>query len=150
MKFWNGVLLGVMALAALPAAATQVHGATDVFTSPEVKLAWAIARGPDEARTMVVVRMRVAPSIQEVAVTGVDPFGGARKVAAQAKATKGKLEIRISRASFVDFPKTEWQFVPGMAEKPFTVFYLGIPDTTPEFADESKLDAYLEARLGKL
>jgi hypothetical protein len=28
-----------------------------------------------------------------------------------------------------------------------TVFYLGVPDTTPEFADAAKLDAYLAERL---
>lgn len=144
---------GLAWLVMLPvvARAHEVHGQTDAFKSPEVKLAWAIARGPDEARTMVVIRARVQPWIHEATITGVDPFGGARKVVAQAKAPQGQMEIRIPRATFADFPRTEWAFKPGTAERHHpTVFYLGIPDTTPEFADEAKLDAYLEARLDKL
>ena len=30
------------------------------------------------------------------------------------------------------------------------VFYLGVPDTTPEFADAAKLDAYLADRIGRV
>jgi hypothetical protein len=30
------------------------------------------------------------------------------------------------------------------------VFYLGVPDTTPEFADAAKLDAYLRERIAQV
>ena len=63
---------------------------------------------------------------------------------------KGRLEIRIPRASFADYPRTEWQLTGSGTGLPLTVFYLGIPDTTPEFPDEAKLESYLEARLAKL
>ena len=29
------------------------------------------------------------------------------------------------------------------------VYYLGVPDTTPEFADDAKLDAYLDKTLAR-
>jgi hypothetical protein len=57
--------------------------------------------------------------------------------------------VRIPRGSFADFPRTEWQFLGSGKEPRLTVFYLGVPDTTPEFADEARLDAYLEERLAK-
>ena len=58
--------------------------------------------------------------------------------------------MRIPRASFADFPRTEWHFGAADGKTQLQVFYLGVPDTTPEFADESRLDAYLDDRLAKL
>jgi hypothetical protein len=104
MKF--AAMCVALALFAAPAVAEEMHGKTDAFSAPGVKLAWAIARGPDEARTFVVVRMRVEKGVEGVVVTGRDPFGGGSKVLASGAPT----EVRISRASFADYPRTEWQF----------------------------------------
>jgi hypothetical protein len=149
----EGLALFIFLVALLfvsPAAAEEVHGKTDVFAAPGVKLAWGIARGPDEMRTFVVVRFRLADAVDMVTVTGRDPFSGVMKMLRREAPTKGRLEVRIPRASFVDYPRTEWQLIGSGKGLPLTVFYLGIPDTTPEFPDEARLDAYLEARLGKL
>ena len=59
--------------------------------------------------------------------------------------------MRIPRAQFADTPRTEWAYYMSEGDaregKPaLVVYYLGIPDTTPEFADAAKLDAYLGAR----
>jgi len=53
------------------------------------------------------------------------------------------------RAGFADFPRREIHLhgreVEWRARKPtFAVYYLGVPDTTPEFTSEAALDAYLE------
>ena len=142
-----GAALGLLAARA---AARDVHGELDAIKTPGVSLAWAVARGPDEPRTFVVVRLRVAPGIEGVTVTGRDPFTKAEKVLQVAAAVNGRVEVRIPRTSFADHPRTEWQFKGSAKELPLTVFYLGVPDTTPEFADEKRLDGYLEDRLGKL
>ncbi len=158
-----GALLVTLGLLAGPAGAEEVHGKIDVFSAPGVKLAWAIARGPDEARTFVVVRMRLAPGIGSVTVTGRDPFTKDQKVLEHLdprlrggdKRSGGDnrsgddIVVRIPRASFSDFPRTEWAFS-GAGKEPLTVFYLGVPDTTPEFAEAARLDAYLVERLDRL
>ena len=144
-----GVLCAAVGLLAFPAAAKEVHGQTDIFRAPGVSMAWAVLRGPDEARTFIVVRVRVGAGIDNVIVTGRDPFTKAEKVLQRVALPKGSADVRIPRASFADHPSTEWQFQGSARELPLTVFYLGVPDTTPEFADEARLDAYLEARLAR-
>ena len=134
----------------LSAEAKEVHGQIDAFKTPGVAMAWAVLRGPDEARTFIVVRLRTETGIDGVTVTGRDPFTKDAKELKRTALLKGRAEVRIPRSSFADHPRTEWGFQGSHKELPLTVFYLGVPDTTPEFADEARLDKYLEERLGKL
>jgi len=143
------ILCAAVGLLAMPAAAKEVHGQIDVFKAPGVAMSWAVLRGRDEARTFIVVRLRVGSGIDNVIVTGRDPFTKAEKELQRVALPKGRSDVRIPRASFADHPRTEWQFQGNAKELPLTVFYLGVPDTTPEFADEKKLDVYLEERVGK-
>ena len=62
-----------------------------------------------------------------------------------------RVEVRIARADFADFPRTELRFWASWTESPaLVVYYLGVPDTTPEFANEATLDAYLAARIERI
>ena len=146
MTRWLAVFCAAVTLGG-PALAAEVHGETDVFSAPGVALAWGVVRGPDEARTSVVVRMIVDPAIREISVTGRDPFTREQKSLASAAPKRGLAEVRIPRASFADFPRTDWRFFTADKEPRLHVFYLGVPDTTPEFAAEAALDAYLTERL---
>ncbi len=63
-------------------------------------------------------------------------------------------DLSIPRAAFSDHPSTEFHFFASAedaaANKPkLTVFYLGIPDTTPEFAEQRDVEAYLVKMLGR-
>ena len=66
--------------------------------------------------------------------------------------TGARIDARIPRAQFADFPRTEFRLYgsapksPGDAPK-LVVYYLGIPDTTPEFASDAALEAYLASRI---
>ena len=58
----------------------------------------------------------------------------------------------MPRASFADHPSTEFHFFArgedATANKPkLTVFYLGVPDTTPEFARAGEAEAYFDRLL---
>jgi len=62
--------------------------------------------------------------------------------------------VRIARPRFADTPRTEWRFYASEAAvaagpAALTVYYVGVPDTTPEFADPGKLDPYLAARTAR-
>jgi hypothetical protein len=145
----------LVALLVAPAAAQQtVHGENSVFVSPAVKLGWAVKRGASEAETLVIVRVIADTSYRAIRVDGVDPFTKDRTVFIAQRPLDGTADLAIPRAQFADHPSTEFHFFAGVddaaANKPkLTVFYLGVPDTTPEFASQAEADAYLEKMLQK-
>lgn len=130
------------------AIAREVHGSADIFVAPDVALAWAILRGAGDAATVVIRVLADQKAFSTVAVVGIDPFTKAEASVLPATAITESIDIRIARASFADFPRTEIRLYSGAANAPtLNVFYLGIPDTTPEFNDGAKLDEYLSERL---
>lgn len=141
----------VMALLAGVAAAKEEPGKSDVFFADGAGLAWAIARGPDESRTFVVIRVRHDVGInRSFAAIGRDPFTNAEREWNVVSIASGRAEVRIPRAQIGDFPNTVLRFysgTPGGAPR-LEVIYHGVPDTTPEFDDSARLDKYLDERLG--
>jgi hypothetical protein len=136
-------------------AAQEVHGTSDAFAGNGVAIAWGVLRGASEEATQIVMRVAWDPErFARVAVEGVDPFTKERKAAAAPRAVAGASEIRIARRTVADFPRTEILFFdaksPTGAGADLLVYYLGVPDTTPEFPAEAALDAYLSERLAKL
>jgi hypothetical protein len=136
-----------------PGAAREVHGSTDSYAAPGIALAWAVLRGAGDAAT-VVIRAVVEPkAFSSLAVTGIDPFTKEEATLLPATAVTGAIDIRIPRERFAAFPRTEIRLSAATGttrpEAALTVFYLGVPDTTPEFNDATKLDAYLSERLAR-
>jgi hypothetical protein len=149
--------LALLAFAAqVSAAPLSVHGSGDGFTTPGVKLAWAIARGANEASTFVVVRVATERAKYPwLAVVGVDPFTKAEVTRVPATMVDGRYDVRIPRSTIGDHPNSEFRFfaseVDARAGTPaLVVYYHGIPDTAPEFADAGKLSQYLDDRMAKL
>ncbi len=133
----------------------EVHGSADTFSAPGVALAWSVLRGANEAATVVVVRVVThAAAFPDVSITGSDPFTQRRQPMPLATRGSGVFEWRVPRAHFADYPRTELRFHDAARAPPngavLVVFYLGVPDTTPEFLDETKLDVYLRARIADL
>ena len=129
-----------------------VHGADSIFVSPSVKLAWAVKRGASEAETLVVIRIIADASHRIIRVDGVDPFTRDRRVFVAARAFDRKTDLSIPRAQFADHPSTEIHFFASAEDAAanrakLTVFYLGVPDTTPEFAERGQAEAYLDRML---
>ena len=149
-------LLFAASLAFATSAASQdvVHGSADAFRAPGIALAWAIERGKDEATTAVGVRIVADPAKYGwVEVRGVDPFTQATQTLAAGRALGGTLDVRSPRARFADTPRTEWRLFANEAAAgnapALTVYYVGVPDTTPEFADAAKLVNFLKARTAR-
>jgi len=135
--------------------ANETHGMADAFAAPGVALAWGILRGANEAATVVVLRI-VADTVEypAVAATGTDPFTRRGVAVLAATRNTGTIDVRVPRAHFADFPRTDVKFYasasPAAADAPkAVVYYLGVPDTTPEFAIEAALDASLADRLAR-
>lgn len=144
----------VLAASADAQAPRRVHGSADAYAAPGVTMAWAIRRGATEGATSVVVRVVTDATFPWMAVGGIDPFTKQEQGILLAKPVDGRLDVRIPRSQFADTPSTEWMFYPSeraaRAGYPsFVVYYLGVPDTTPEFADDATLDAHLDATLAR-
>ncbi len=134
----------------------EVHGENSVFAGHGVAIAWGVLKGPVEEQTQVI--LRIAPAGEAyayVSVEAVDPFTGKRQPILAGRPLGDRVDIRSSRGTFADFPRREvhlyrtagdWQ-----AQKPaVTVYYLGVPDTTPEFISEAALFTYIDQALAKV
>jgi len=140
--------------AAQAAAQTVVHGADSLFSAPTLKLAWAVLKGRTEPETRVVIRVaNVTDAYRFIRVDGVDPFTKARTVFAVPALVEKTIDISIVRVRFADHPSAELHlFRDEMAmranDAALVVYYLGVPDTTPEFAAPAAAEAYFEKMLG--
>jgi hypothetical protein len=138
------------------AASLAVHGSGDGFAAPGAALAWAVARGPTEASTFVVVRVSVDRARYPwLSVVGVDPFTKAELVRVPPTTVDAGYDVRMPRSTIADHPNSEFRFYASEADAKagnpgLVVYYHGVPDTAPEFADADKLSQYLTDRLGKL
>jgi hypothetical protein len=54
--------------------------------------------------------------------------------------------VGIRRTRFADLPRTEVRFLSADGQPVLVVYYLSVPDTTPEFNSEQELQHYLESR----
>lgn len=154
LRGWRRALAIVALLAGGAHAQTVVHGSADAYAAPGATMAWGIARGASEADAAVVVRVETDATYPWIAVAGIDPFTKSEAPLLDAKPVSGRLDVRIARARFADTPRTEWRFYASEAAAragtpALVVYYLGVPDTTPEFADRAKLDAYLDQSLAR-
>ncbi len=133
----------------------EVHGSAEAFAAPGVALAWGVVRGTDEAATVVVLRIAAQRAAYPwLAVAGSDPFTQNRKQIIPATASGDVAEVRAPRTHFAEFPRTEVRFYDSAAaahgDKPaLVVFFLGVPDTTPEFTTEDRLQSYLTGRVAR-
>ena len=135
----------------------EIHGSADAFAAPGMALAWGVLRGATDDATLVVIRIVTDSAVfTDVAVAGIDPFTGRQQsLLSFTPSTSGVVELRTPRSHFADYPRTELRFFgPAVPQTPraasLLVFYLGVPDTTPEFTDEARLNAYLRERIAQV
>ena len=145
------IVTGVSAAHAQPP--REVHGSSDAFAAPGIALAWGVLRGANEASTVVVLRVSVdTQRYPSLAVVGIDPFTKAERSVLAMPTGGGLINVRILRAQFADFPRTELRLFASAeaaqrGEPALLVVYHGVPDTTPEFNDAAKLEAHLATRV---
>lgn len=150
-------MLAVCLVAPSPAAETaqEIHGENSVFAGQGVAIAWGVLKGADEAQTQVVVRIAQAGAAYAyVRIEGVDPFTQTRQEILAGQPLGPQMDLRSPRATFADFPRREIHFFTTNdwhARRPtLTVYYMGVPDTAPEFTAEAALFTYLSDALAKV
>jgi len=133
----------------------EVHGENSSFRGNGVAMVWVVLRGTSEEDTQVI--LRIAPAggnYVAVSLDGVDPFSGRRQELLAVQPMANPLDTRTPRATFADLPRREIHFYTAAdrnARRPsLTVYFMGLPDTTPEFASDTALQLYLDETLAKL
>lgn len=151
--------LGLLLLACpapAPGQGQEVHGETAAFAGHGIAIAWGVLKGAVEEQTQVILRIVPAGGpYAYVSVEAVDPFSGNRQTVLDGRPLGAQLDVGSPRASFAEFPRREihlyrtagdWQ-----ARRPsVTVYYLGVPDTTPEFTAEAALFTFLAQALDRV
>lgn len=152
-------LLRTMALGAalvLPrvplAAPREVHGASDVYAEPGLALAWAVLQasaGADPGEATVVLTIELDPArYAQLDVQGRDPFGGGRRTWRERSASTPTVAVSALRRQFDDVPRTDVRlYAAGATEPALLVYYVGVPDTTPEYRTPMLLAAGVRERL---
>ncbi len=148
-----GLGLGInLAAAQGDGKAVALHGADAVFAAGDVAVVWAVLKQPTADKSdRAAVWLRVVNTgrkFSHVAIDGVDPFSKKRERVEKGVALGAEARIESDRDSFADFTSREIHFYRSeadwRADKPaVTVYYLGVPDTTPEFASRDAMDRYL-------
>ena len=126
----------------------EVHGENSVFAGPGVVVAWRILKQPVEYESEVVIWVVVTdPAYSHLAAEAVDPLSRTRRRlgpdARVGLAPPATVELRERRGAFAEYPRLEIHLY-RTASPTLTVYYLGVPDTTPEFLSEALLRAYLD------
>jgi hypothetical protein len=132
----------------------KIHGADSLFIAPTVKIAWAVRKGASEDTTVVIIRIVNSAGVYRfLRLDGVDPFSQSRKVVVSVRSIEEQADIVIPRSGFANHPSCEILFyeneptsvdhTPGL-----TIYYLGVPDTTPEFSNDEEVKTYLYKVLG--
>jgi len=151
-----GITAGVADRANAADSPREVHGSADIFAAPGVALAWGVVRGTTEAATLVVVRIVAdRDAFASMAAIGLDPFTQRQQLLLPMTPTAAGIDVRVPRAHFADFPRTELRLYGATNSTEsgaprLVVFYLGVPDTTPEFATEAALESYLVQRIARV
>ena len=143
----------------LAAQGVELHGADSTFQAEGLVLMWAVLRATDEASTMVVLDIVQATAeasrYRFYSVVAVDPFSGERRVELEAQPLRVKNRVLRARPEFQIFSNRRILFFAdensaAVGQPQLTVYYQGVPDTSPEFASYEDLDAYFVQVLQRL
>jgi hypothetical protein len=153
----KGTILALLLMAAPALAADagqQVHGENSIFAGNGVALAWGVLKGETEGLTLAILRIVPAGGAYTyVSVEGIDPFTETRQEILPGQPLGSQVDVRSPRATFADLPRREIHFYTAdgwrLGQPALTVYFMGLPDTSPEFTSERALLVYLHDALAK-
>ncbi len=130
---------------------TEYHGADSVFEKEGIIILWAILKGQDEASSWVYTKIIKSEGnpFRFFSVEAIDPFSKEREWVVRGGPLEKENRVRSIRTAFKD--KTSRRFLfyrnAGSLEKEtpdMIVFYMGVPDTSPEVLSEKEMDNYFQ------
>jgi hypothetical protein len=135
----------------------EFHGADSVFEREGITILWAILKGPTEESSWVYIKILNSGKgpFQIFSVEAVDPFSKEKEWVVKGKKLEKENPVRGVRASFRD--KTARRILFYRSTEAFekenpdmTVYYLGVPDTSPEVPSEKEMEDYFEKAIKRL
>jgi hypothetical protein len=136
---------------------TEHHGADSVFERQGIVILWAILKGQDEANSWVYIRIINSGGnpFQFYSVEAIDPFSKEKEWVVKGETLQKKNVVKSIRTSFRDKTSRRILFYRNTEalekENPdMTVFYMGVPDTSPEVLSEKEMDHYFEKVLERV
>jgi hypothetical protein len=137
----------------------EIHGADSSFRVDFLGIVWGMLRGDQGAPVQVIIRVRVlgdspAP-YAAYAVQAVEPLSGATDWVARRRPLESVNDVVSPREVFKEMTGRRLLFyrqAAGASEPApdLVIYYMGVPDTTPEFADAGQMEKYFELAFNRL
>lgn len=139
-------------LAGAAGGAEEIHGELDQFAGNGIAIVWAIRKAPVEDQSQVIARVvPVDARWAAISIDGVDPFTRERRVVLPRTPLGSGVQTSALRGSFADLPHRQFHFYAASQTQPgLTVYFMGVPDTTPEFLADDVLAGHLEQAVARL
>ena len=135
----------------------EFHGADSVFEKEGITILWAILKGPTEESSWVYIKILNSGkgSFQIFSVEAVDPFSKEKEWVVKGEALQKENMVKGVRTSFREKTGRRVLFYKNgedlLKENPaMIVYYLSVPDTSPELLTEREIENYFEKALGRL
>lgn len=133
----------------------EVHGADSSFRTGAIGICWGMLRGAPGSDIQVMIRIRILseePSpYSDYAVQSVHPLTKAAEWVVPRRSLEKVNTAAAPRESFKDRAGRRICFYrPGASEPDLAVYYMGIPDTTPEMTDAAQLEQYFDLAFKRL
>lgn len=129
----------------------EFHGADSVFEKEGITILWAILKGATEENSWVHIRIIKAGqnTFRIFSVKAVDPFSKEKEWVVRGEELKTENDVKSLRSSFRD--KTSRRILFYQSRQDFekdnpdmAVYYLGVPDTSPELLSEKEMEDYFK------
>jgi hypothetical protein len=133
----------------------EIHGADSSFRIGDIGICWGMLRGAPRSDVQVVIRIRsltdVEPPYSEYAVQAVHPFSRVTESAVPRRPLEKVNDVMAPREAFKNLTGRRILFYkPSASEPDLAVYYMGIPDTTPELTDAAQLEQYFDLAFKRL
>jgi hypothetical protein len=130
-----------------------IHGADSVFEKEGITILWAILKGKTEESSCVYIKIMISDdqlkAFQIFSMEAVDPFSKEKEWVVKGEELKMENSVKSIRSSFKD--KTSRRILFYRSRQAFekenpdmSVYYLGVPDTSPEFLSEKDMEDYFK------
>jgi hypothetical protein len=133
----------------------EIHGADSSFRVDSLGIVWGVLRSVQGAPAQVIIRVRVlgdspAP-YTAYAVQAVQPLSGAIDWVVQRRPFAAANDVVSTREVFKDMTGRRLLFYRQAAVAPdLVIYYMGVPDTTPEFDDAGQMEKYFKLAFDRL
>jgi hypothetical protein len=137
----------------------EYHGADSIFEKEGIIILWGIFKGSTEETSWVyikIIQTGGGPAFfQLFGVEAEDPFSNQKEWVVKGVAFKKENMVKSIRASFREKTARRVLFYEKaedlLKENPaMIVYYLGVPDTSPEFMTEREIENYFEKAFSRL